>query len=175
MIVYKCSNNNNGSTVLETFQKGVHHFGLPLRVRCDQGTENHEVALHMLKNWWFIQKQCHDWQFYPQSEIRKVMDGHAQNCHNTILSFILFLEIHSLLDSLNEVHLFALSYIYLPRINSVLNVFTEEWNHHGIREAHNHSLYHLFVSVMLQLHSSGITALDFLFTFENNYGIARFE
>ena len=50
MIVYlKCSNNNSGSTGLENFQKAVHHFGLPSRVRCDQGTENHEVALRMLR------------------------------------------------------------------------------------------------------------------------------
>ena len=82
-----------------------------------------------------------------------------------------FLEIQSLLDPLNEVHLFALSYIYLPRVNRALNVFTEGWNHHGIRTAHNHSPYQLFVSGMLQLHSSGNTALDFFSTVDNNYGI----
>ena len=90
--------------------------------------------------------------------------------HYTIVCFI-FLEIQSLLDLLNEVHLFALSYIYLPRINRALNVFREGWNHHRIRTAHNRLPHQLFVSGMLQLHSSGNTALDFFSAVDNTYGI----
>ena len=48
-----------------------------------------------------------------------------------------FLENNELLDSLNEVHLLALHYVYLPRINLSLVEFQRQWNHHGIRTA-NH-------------------------------------
>jgi len=99
------------------------------------------------------------------------VERYEQKYHNTILLFILFFETQSLLDSLNEVHLFALSYIYLPRINEALNVFTEGWNHYRIRTAHNRSPHQLFVSGMLQLHSSGSTALDFFSAVDNTYGI----
>ena len=172
MIVYlKCSNNNSGSTVLENFQKAVHHFGLPSRVRCDQGTENHEVALHMLRYRGLNRNSIITGSSTHNQRIERLWRDMHRSVTTLYYSLFYFLEIQSLLDPLNEVHLFALSYIYLPRVNRALNVFTEGWNHHGIRTAHNHSPYQLFVSGMLQLHSSGNTALDFFSTVDNNYGI----
>lgn len=44
-----------------------------------------------------------------------------------------FLERNGTLDSLDEVHLLALQYVYIPRINASLHEFTSQWNHHGIR------------------------------------------
>ena len=50
MIVYmQCSNNNRSSTVYASFLKAVHQYGLPSRVRSDQGRENQLVAQHMLE------------------------------------------------------------------------------------------------------------------------------
>eukprot|EP00111_Clytia_hemisphaerica_P016237 TCONS_00048028-protein len=38
-----------------------------------------------------------------------------------------------LLDPANEVHLFALQYIFCPRINKKLQEFMSSWNNHPIR------------------------------------------
>ena len=43
------------------------------------------------------------------------------------------------LDSLDELHLLALQYVYLPRINATLEELTRQWNHHGIRTAGHQS------------------------------------
>ena len=49
LLVYlKASTNNRVSTVYEHFLKAVQQFGLPSRIRCDQGMENILVAEHML-------------------------------------------------------------------------------------------------------------------------------
>ena len=48
-----------------------------------------------------------------------------------------YLEENKLLDSLNEVDLLALHFVYLPRINASLAEFQRQWNCHGIRTA-NH-------------------------------------
>ncbi|XP_028404454.1 uncharacterized protein LOC114527067 [Dendronephthya gigantea] len=50
-----------------------------------------------------------------------------------------FLERSEQLDSLNEVHLFALQYVFLPRINVSLAEFRRQWNHHGMRTANHQS------------------------------------
>ena len=47
------------------------------------------------------------------------------------------MENSELLNSLSDVDLCALHYIYLPRINASLTEFRSQWNNHGIRTA-NH-------------------------------------
>ena len=49
-IFLKCSNNNRASTVYSHFMRAVQQFGLPSRVRTDCGTENLQVARHMLRH-----------------------------------------------------------------------------------------------------------------------------
>ena len=50
LIVYlQCSTNNSASTVYRAFLSAVQQYGLPSRVRSDQGTENTTVARHMLE------------------------------------------------------------------------------------------------------------------------------
>ena len=51
MVVYlKCSSNNRSSTVYSLFISAVNHYGLPSRLRSDQGRENYRVAQHMIEH-----------------------------------------------------------------------------------------------------------------------------
>ena len=47
----KCCDNNTSQTVLNCFMSGVAKFGVPVRVRSDQGLENVSVADYMLSKW----------------------------------------------------------------------------------------------------------------------------
>eukprot|EP00063_Salmo_salar_P021994 XP_013996829.1 PREDICTED: WAS/WASL-interacting protein family member 1-like [Salmo salar] len=44
-----------------------------------------------------------------------------------------FLETEQIIDINNEVHLWALHFVFLPRVNRDLAVFASQWNHHGLR------------------------------------------
>ena len=44
IIFIKCSTKSKAETMHNAFMKGVQYFGLPPRVRTDQGKENIEVA-----------------------------------------------------------------------------------------------------------------------------------
>ena len=46
---------------------------------------------------------------------------------------------HQLLDPLNEVHLFSLHHVYLPRINRALTEMERDWAFHPISTANNRS------------------------------------
>ncbi len=83
-----------------------------------------------------------------------------------------FLEQQGLLDPLNDVHLYALHYVYVSRLNNALKVFQDGWNHHGIRTEHHLSPQQLFVQGALRLRLSGLVALDFFDIVDDNYGVS---
>ncbi len=91
----------------------------------------------------------------------------------TVLYYRLFyfLEEQQLLDPINEIHLFCLQYIYLPRINRALQIFSEGWNCHQIRTANHRSPQQLFLEGALRFHRSGLAAVDFFQDVEDLYGI----
>ena len=60
-----------------------------------------------------------------------------------------FLEENTLLDSLNEVHLFCLHFVYLPRINASLEEFRNQWNYHGIRTCNHQTPREMWQSNMI--------------------------
>ena len=50
VLFIKCSDNNRASTVYTSFLQAVGQYGLPSRIRVDQGGENVQVAQHMLRH-----------------------------------------------------------------------------------------------------------------------------
>ena len=57
-----------------------------------------------------------------------------------------YLEGETYLDPLNEIDLFCLHVVYLPRINFTLNKFAESWDYHPLSSENNRStrqLWHL--------------------------------
>ena len=59
VVFIKCSSNNKASTVYDKFLDAVKRYGLPSRVRCDQGGENIHVAQHMIYH--VVQKEGQCW------------------------------------------------------------------------------------------------------------------
>ena len=188
LIVYlQCSANNTAETVYRVFMAAVNQYGLPSRVRSDQGTENIAIARHMLETRGTdrgsmivgssvhnqrIERMWKDIHRYIRKPAGCIVISIVLRCV-TQLYYRLFyyLEMEGLLDPLNHKHLFALHYVYKPRIQRALDQFKEGWNNHNIRTEHHKTPYQLFVSGALMLQRSGLVALDFFETVNENYGI----
>ena len=135
-IVYlKCATNFLSSTVLQCFIEGTHDFGLPLRARGDHGVENVEIARFMVES-----RGDNRGSFIAERSVHNVrIERLWREMNRVVIAFYKdifhFLEDSCLLDSNSELNLFALQFIYLPRINASLEQFVEQWNYHGIRTA----------------------------------------
>ena len=140
LIIYvHCANNNEADTVLELFLDGISEYGLPTRVRSDHGLENVGVARYMLEN-----GRAGTTSMITGSSVHNCrVERTHRDVYAAVLGFFAKtfgeLEEAELLDVLNEVHLCALHFIYLPRINRALQEFRHQWMHHGLSTERNMS------------------------------------
>ena len=162
-IYLKCSNNNRASTVMEAFRNAVSEWGLPSRVRCDKDGENTEVAWFMLmhprrgtgRGSVIAGKSVHD------QRIERLWRDVVQGVLRMYSELFYYMEDNQLLDPANDIHLFSLHYVFIPRINEHLLEWKQAWMLHPLSSAHNQSPYQLWTSGMQHLSgSSGLIATE---------------
>ena len=144
LIVYlKCADNNRALTVLSLYTDAVHLHGLPNRARSDLGGENVDVWRYMIE-----QHSSNEAVITGSSTHNERIERLWRDVYRCVgvLFADTFRELEETnLDPLNEVDMFCLHYVYLPRINAVLEEFIESWNNHSLSTAGSLTPNQLFV------------------------------
>ena len=143
---------------------GVEKFELPSQVRSDHGLENIEVAKYMIDN-----RGTNRGSIITRSSVR---NQRVERLHRDVYCGVLgqftkifdHLEALQVLDPLDEVYMYALLYVFLPRLRQSLKEFTEQLNHHPLSTAENLSPVQLWTRGILE-NSNHISAKDILFLF----------
>ncbi|KAI7810971.1 hypothetical protein IRJ41_008787 [Triplophysa rosa] len=132
MMCLNAATNNRASTALSFFKEATERYGVPARVRADQGVENVEIASFM-----FSVSGIDHGSFMSGKSI------HNQRCsiplHTSYWSVtskyyetLQSLERDHLLDLSSAKDIFCVHYIFLSKLQEDLSTFAAGWNHHPL-------------------------------------------
>ncbi|XP_063964871.1 uncharacterized protein LOC129282611 [Lytechinus pictus] len=163
LIFLAASDNNRAETVLNAYVEAVSTYGLPSRVRCDFGGENNDVcSLMEVIRGGGRGSALRGTSTHNQRIERSWVDMWC-GVTNLYYDLFSFLEAEGLLNVDDAVQIWALHYIYLPRINQDLKLFIGQWNNHGLRTEGSKTPLQLFVGHVLRLQGSNHTAIQDMF------------
>ena len=142
--------------------EAVEKFGLPQRIRGDQGGENVHVAWFMFSNpsqgpgrgSFITGKSCHN------QRIERFWRDLFHGCTFIFYYVFWYLEENGYLDISDETHPFCLHYVFLPRINRHLNLFQDGYDNNPLRTESNMTPVQLWVLGSNNLLHNTITLND---------------
>ncbi|CAB1342402.1 unnamed protein product [Coregonus sp. 'balchen'] len=161
VVFLKASDNNRSATVMESIEAANTCYGIPSRVRCDQGGENNRMCAFMEQ---FRGGERGSALRGRSTHNRKIERLWGDVWHGVVYhDLITFLETEQIININNEVHLWALHFVFLSRVNRDLALFPSQWNHHGLRTEQRQSPLQFFVSGALAMQRANLTAVRDLF------------
>lgn len=148
---------------MDCFLDAVSKYGVPSRVRTDHGGENNAVCLFMNLFRGTDRGSALRGRSTHNQRIERLWVDLWRGVSNVYYDLLNFLESEGIVDVDNEMHIWVLHYVYIPRINKDLANFTNQWNNHGLRTEQHRSPLQIFVQGCLAQHRLPSTAMQDIF------------
>lgn len=146
LVVYlNVSTNNRAETVLQAFNSAIQQYGIPSRVRSDKGGENIGVATFMIETRGENRNSHITGRSVHNQRIERLWRDVYTQVIDLFHTLFYEMEAEQILAPDNEVHLYALHWVFVPLIQRHLQMFKEAWNLHSLRTERSQSPYQLWL------------------------------
>ncbi len=164
----QASTNNRKETVLKSFLSATISYGIPSRIRVDHGGENNDICLLMEVLRGLNRGSAIRGKSIHNQRIERAWVDVWKDVTNVFYDLFYYMEKCGYLDINDDTHLWALHFVFLPRLNRELNTFREQWNTHPLKTEHHQSPLQLFVQRGIELAGSKSTAILDMFSSQSN-------
>ena len=150
----QASDNNFAQTVGLLFVEATGLHGLPSRIRTDRGGEN-VIAGRIMEN--IRGENRGSWLRGPSvhnQRIERLWRDLRQFCTNFYIELFYRLENMMILNPDIPSHLFALHYVFLPRLNWAITEFVLAYNNHRVRTMNNRTPKQMYFSGLISGYNS---------------------
>ncbi|KAK3732709.1 hypothetical protein QZH41_016767 [Actinostola sp. cb2023] len=176
VVVYlRCAANNRAETVAQLFEEATKEYCWPSRVRTDKGVENSIVARIMIEKRGEGRGSIIQGSSVHNQRIERLWRDMRRMVAEYYRQLFYFMESNDLLNPIDEVDIFCLHYVFLPKINVALKEFHKSWNSHKLSTEGGKTPDQLYLTGMLRLHgSSNVAVRDFFDPtgeVDDNYGV----
>ena len=148
-VLLQCKDNNKAETVLASFLEAVSKFGLPSRIRTDQGRENVQIVDFMISKRGVNRGSAITGKSTHNQRIERLWRDVYQGVLAVYYQLFYFMEDKGILDPLNELHLVALHHVFQDQIQRKLDIWSRAWSNHRIRTSRS-SPIRMWVAGQLQ-------------------------
>ncbi|XP_057293358.1 uncharacterized protein LOC130621985 [Hydractinia symbiolongicarpus] len=140
---------NTAVTAYNCFIKGVQEYGIPSRIRMDGGTEFNHVEDFM--NQVSDSKRRIRGKSVHNQRIERLWRDVYTNVLCAYRELFNQMETLNILDVKNDIHLFALHYVFKPRIAASLEGWIRAHNEHLLRSENSFSICNCGIRVVYRI------------------------
>ncbi len=161
MIVFlRCTTNNKAESVFSYFWSATREFGTPSRVRSDKGGENMKVCYFMVSQRGPARGSHIAGPSTHNQQIERLWRDVYRCVASTYHELFYYMEAQELLEPENELDLFVLHCVFLPRINRSLESFVAGWNYHPLRTERMWTPRKIWMNGMIRANCEGAHQLQ---------------